>query len=348
VVTDCLEGDYPLTPAYEYGEPIESCEVVWANGDIFRTGSASTPGYPDSPAKGANPEGPGINFNWLLHHAQGTIGVVTWANVKTEYLPKLNKTFFTIFDDLKEAIELVYRIQRLRMGQECLLLNSIDLATILAEDWPKDFEALRNTLSPWTLIFILSGPRRRPEEKIAYEEKALMELKRQEFPKLVISTALPGIPGAGTKLLKMLRKPWPNEATYWKHLYKGRSQDLFFITKLASAPEFIKTVEEIAVKHGYPVADIGAYLQPLEQGRACHLEFNFSYNPGDPKEVNRIIELYNEAARVTLSMGAVFERPYGILADLVYDKAASYTMALKRVKKVFDPNNIMNPGNLCF
>jgi FAD/FMN-containing dehydrogenase len=49
-----------------------------------------------------------------------------------------------------------------------------------------------------------------------------------------------------------------------------------------------------------------------------------------------------------LKEGALFTRPYGELAPLVYEKAASYTMTLKRVKKIFDPNNIMNPGNLCF
>jgi FAD/FMN-containing dehydrogenase len=33
---------------------------------------------------------------------------------------------------------------------------------------------------------------------------------------------------------------------------------------------------------------------------------------------------------------------------MVYERAASYVMALRRVKKIFDPNNVMNPGNLCF
>jgi FAD/FMN-containing dehydrogenase len=33
---------------------------------------------------------------------------------------------------------------------------------------------------------------------------------------------------------------------------------------------------------------------------------------------------------------------------MVYERAAGYVAALKRVKKVFDPKNIMNPGNLCF
>jgi FAD/FMN-containing dehydrogenase len=32
----------------------------------------------------------------------------------------------------------------------------------------------------------------------------------------------------------------------------------------------------------------------------------------------------------------------------MYERASNYTMALKRLKKVFDPKNIMNPGNLCF
>ncbi|MFP4085843.1 MAG: FAD-linked oxidase C-terminal domain-containing protein [Desulfobacteraceae bacterium] len=38
----------------------------------------------------------------------------------------------------------------------------------------------------------------------------------------------------------------------------------------------------------------------------------------------------------------------GDLAPIVCEKAASYVAHLKRLKKVFDPNNIMNPGNLCF
>jgi len=36
------------------------------------------------------------------------------------------------------------------------------------------------------------------------------------------------------------------------------------------------------------------------------------------------------------------------LADLVYESATGYAAALRRVKKVFDPNNIMNPGTLCY
>ena len=46
--------------------------------------------------------------------------------------------------------------------------------------------------------------------------------------------------------------------------------------------------------------------------------------------------------------GGYFTRPYGDMAERLYDRAASYTAALKKVKALFDPNNVMNPGNLCF
>jgi FAD/FMN-containing dehydrogenase len=61
-----------------------------------------------------------------------------------------------------------------------------------------------------------------------------------------------------------------------------------------------------------------------------------------------IAKLYREVAVALMNAGAFFSRPYGELAPMVYDRAANYTMTLKRVKKVFDPKNIMNPGNLCF
>jgi FAD/FMN-containing dehydrogenase len=348
VVTSWLEREVPIIPIYEYGEPFGGVEVVWPNGDIFRTGSASAPGYPESASKGANFEGPGINFLHLIKGSQGTMGIVTWANVKVEYLPEVNKTFFGFFDDLEKAVGPVYRIQRLRIGYECFVINNCNLALILNEGKREEFERLRATLPPWILILILSGSRWRPEEKIGYQERALLKMKNEEFPEMTISTALPGVPGAGTKLQGLLQKPWPLEETYWKHFYKGGCEDLFFISKLSDAPKFTEIVEKMAVRNGYPLNDLGCYLQPIEYARACHMEFNFYYEPGNSKEIERVQSVKLEAAKALLDQGAFFSRPYGELANMVYERAASYTAVLKRVKNIFDPNHIMNPGNLCF
>ena len=65
-------------------------------------------------------------------------------------------------------------------------------------------------------------------------------------------------------------------------------------------------------------------------------------------EIETVRSLYRDAVIALLNEGAFFTRPYGELAPILYERAAGYTMALKRVKKVFDPKNIMNPGNLCF
>ena len=94
VVTDYLEREVPTNIVYDYGEPLQAMEVVWPNGEIFRMGSASVNGYPDSISKGANPSGPGIDFYRFVQGAQGTMGVVTWANLKIESIPRIDKVLF--------------------------------------------------------------------------------------------------------------------------------------------------------------------------------------------------------------------------------------------------------------
>jgi hypothetical protein len=348
VLTDYLEREVPTNTVYDYGEPLQGMEVVWPTGEIFRTGSASVNGYPDSKSKGANPSGPGIDFYRFLQGAQGTMGVVTWSNFKIESIPKIDKVFFAPIHDLPNAMEFLYRVLPRRIGQECLLLNQVNLAAILAEDWPGEFEKLRRTLPGWTLILVLSGLLRRPEEKIAYEEKALSEIMKNEFKKISLTDNLPGFPGLGRKLLPLLRKPWPKDLTYWKNRYKGRCQSLFFVARPVLAKKFIDLVEGMAARSGYPISDIGSYLQPIEHNRACHLEFSFFYDPSNPTEIEKVRSLYRDAAIALLNEGAFFTRPYGQLAPILYERAASYTMVLRRLKKVFDPKNIMNPGNLCF
>jgi hypothetical protein len=276
------------------------------------------------------------------------MGVVTWVNLKTEYLNQKDKMFLAPVKDLDRVMEFLYRILRIRIGQECLLLNNTDLAAIMAEDMKKDFAKLRSSLPSWTLILVISGHHRNPEGKIKYEEKALNEIIKNEFPEISFSDNLPGLPGSGQKLLAMLRQPWPKKVTYWKNRYKGGCHSLFFITKPTLAPKFVEKMASLTSRHGYPVSDLGSYIQPIEHNRACQLEFNLFYDPTSRPEVERVRTLASQAAKTLLDQGALFSRPYGELAKLVYDRANGYAATLKRVKKLFDPNNIMNPGNLCF
>ena len=59
-------------------------------------------------------------------------------------------------------------------------------------------------------------------------------------------------------------------------------------------------------------------------------------------------KIYLEAVETIIDMGGYFTRPYGAVADMVYGRAANYTVALKKVKQLLDPKNIMSPGRLCF
>ena len=48
--------------------------------------------------------------------------------------------------------------------------------------------------------------------------------------------------------------------------------------------------------------------------------------------------------------GAFFNRPYGSWSKEVFKHQSDQTtVALKKVnRKIFDPNNVLNPGVLCF
>ncbi|MCF8120461.1 MAG: FAD-binding oxidoreductase [Deltaproteobacteria bacterium] len=348
VLTDFMEREEPTNQVYDYGEPLQAMEVVWPTGEIFRMGSASVNGYPESMAKGGNPSGPGLDFYRFFQCAQGTMGVVTWTNLKIESIPKKDKVLFAPIHDLNYAVDFLYRILPRRIGQEVLLLNNVDLAAILAEDWPEDFEKLKASLPPWTLILVVSGLLRRPEEKIAYEMNFLTQVLKNEFQDLTLGENLPGFPGLRNQILPILRRPWPADKPHWRTRVKGASQSLFFHTRPQLAGQFVDLVQAVAYEHGYPVSDMGMYIQPIEHNRACRPEFTLFYDPKDPEETAAVRDLYCDLAKTCLSEGAVFTRPYGDLAPIVYEKAASYVAHLKRLKKVFDPNNIMNPGNLCF
>jgi len=347
VLTSLLEREVQTSIVYDYGEPTQSMQVVWSDGSLFRLGSGSVNHFPDSISRGANPSGPGLDFYRFIQGAQGTMGIVTWISMKIEHKTKIDKIFFAPVDNLDYANNFLHRILPRRVGQECLLLNNVDLAAILT-DTQKEYDELAAKLPPWTLVLTIAGHLRRPEEKIALEENFLKEVLTNEYSSMILSDKLAGFPGLGKKVLTLLRNPWPTGKKYWKNNLKGGCQDIFFISRPAKVKDYVAIIDEVAAKNNYPIANIGKYIQPIEHNRASQVEFSFFYNPENELEKQQIAQLNREAIVALMDKGAFFSRPYGETAALVYDRAANYTMALKRVKKVFDPKNIMNPGNLCF
>jgi len=345
VLTAHLEAHPMMIPEFNYSEPLFTAEIVMPNGEIFRTGSAA-PAPPEViNTNMVGPWGSGFDWNRLYTRAQGTLGIVTWANIMAEPLPTKEKIYFTPFQSIDDLVSFTYRIQRKWIGYECFALNRASLAAILAERMPDDYHDLEKKLPEYTHIFCIAGLKRLPDERIAYQESDFLEVARAcgAHPQLTI----PEAPQAESFFAHHLRRCWEKEI-YWKEAYKGASADIFFIMTMNRAALFISAMKEEAVRAGYPFEDIGIYLQPIENGRAAHLEFIIPYNPDDTGECSLVRRLHRSVSERMYALGALFTRAYGTWSEMVYGRNALQYQTAKLIKEILDPNNIMNPGKLGF
>jgi FAD/FMN-containing dehydrogenase len=161
---------------------------------------------------------------------------------------------------------------------------------------------------------------------------------------LDVHDLLPGTTGA--ELLARLQAPSPEP--YWRDRPETGTEEIFFLTTLDRAQEFIDTVEAISAAMPEPVRGIGVYLQPIHQGAGLHCEFILPFDRTVPGAETAVRELKHAASRAVFEQGAYFSRPYGEWADWVFAADPATASLTRTVKGIFDPNNVMNPGKLCF
>ncbi|MEM1586463.1 MAG: FAD-binding oxidoreductase [Candidatus Bathyarchaeia archaeon] len=351
VVTAFLEREPPIIPKYQfdYVDPLLTMEIIFGTGDEFRTGTASGPGsIEEINADMVNPFGPGdIKYFKLISGSQGSLGIVTWAMVKAEVMPKLRKLYFIAFGRGEDIIEPLNRLQRYgvmgSVADELLALNSFNLALILAEKWPEEFDVLRKKILPWVIIVGIGGYKL-AEERIRVQEKCLMDVA-QELG-FEPTPYLPGAPGKEKVLMDLLSRPWDKEP-YWKIRYKGSCCELFFLAPPSRAALLIKGLYEAVAEYGFSAMEVGGYVQPLSQGHAYHIEVDVPYNPSEREEVDKVQSFFTGACEKLVKMGAFFSRPYGSLAEIVYRNYDPNAITiLRKIKNIFDPDNILNPGVL--
>ena len=348
VIAAVLEREPVLMPGLHFDstDPMLCIETVFGSGDKMRTGEAAGPDTLEQQWEigkaQISPFGPTqMDPQRLISGAQGTIGIVTWMSLKCRFLSTLSSSFLIPSDNLEPLIELAYYLTRIRFTGNIFILNGRNLACLMSEN-QDEIAALSAGLPDWILYVSCEGYGPLPEEKVQYLEADLKELAEKYSLKL--HTELAGV--KAEDVAAVISKPSPEP--YWKQRLKGSFRELFFLTTLGNTPGFAATAAALARETGFPLENIGVYIQPVVQGTSCHCEFDLYYDPADKAETDLVMKLETGAADRMEELGAFFSRPYGRWVDIAYRRAQDTAEMQKKVKTIFDPNWILNPGKLCF
>jgi hypothetical protein len=349
VTASMLEREPVVLPIYHWDlpDPLSCVEIIFGTGDMFRTGAAAGPGSLEEQwaAGGAQvtPAGPS-SASWyrMIGGSQGTMGVVCWSSARCELLPRVEEPYFVDSRDLDKLMEMVHWLIRLRIPNECFILNRTNLATMMAKNYAKQYREIYDSLPPWILFYNLAGYDYYPEERVKVHEEDARGIAQRAQVEAARSVGKI----SAFEFLKVAQAP--SAEPYWKVRAKNACQDIAFISNFQKVEVLIDVMYDAANQAGYPVPEIGMYIQPLVQGANYHVEFNLFYDPNNQREANLVRNLTNDVIDPLIANGAFFSRPYGETARYILNKDAATVEMLKRVKTIFDPDNVMNPGKLCF
>ena len=347
VVASVVDVEPRLTPNYifNYVEPLRTCRTVWGDGQDMGTGDAMGPADPTIAQKNSQKwqisyRGPGlIDYYRLLTESQGTMGIVTWASMHCNLLPKYHEMYFVPSDSLDKAVEFLYRITRVRFGEEIFLLSGTQFANLMGKD-AADVAEISSKAPAWIACVGIASSEVLPEMKFAQQKKDVANIAQScglDF--------LPSVAGVtGSAALK--RATSPCEGTYWKEVRKGAFLDIFFIATMDKAEELKAVIDRLAAKEGVDPANIGTYIQPTHQGVTSSVCFTICYDPKNAAEEQKAKALFDKASQALCNAGAFFSRPYGDWARIQMNKNAVGLDMVRKVKNIFDPDHIMNPGKV--
>ena len=348
VVGSVLEREPITMPSHHWDstDPLLCAEVVFGTGDRFRTGEAMGPDTIEEQWQmdrvQMNPFGHShVDFQRLIAVAQGTIGIVTWMTLKCCYLSSLTKAYLVPSETLEQLIELSYRLMRFRLGGKLFILNGLNLACLLGND-SDTIETLTKTLPSWVLFVSFEGYGVLPEDKIAYEEADFLTMA-----KLCNLRPVQEIAGVTADDLSGITSG-PSPEPYCKTRLRGGFNDVFFLTTLEKTPDFASSLAGLADTQKQFAGAVGVYIQPIVQGTSCHCEFSFYYNPADSVSSDTTQRFTGEVVAEVAAKGGFFSRPYPAWKDRAYRHAEGTAAMQRKIKDIFDPKGILNPGKLCF
>jgi hypothetical protein len=331
---------------FDISDPLLCMEVVFGNGEMFRTGEAAGPHSIEENRKfgGAltNPLGPGqTDIFRIIQGAKGSYGCVSWISMQCDLIPEKRVISFIESDLIEPLTEFLYSTIRKRWIDEAFIINS----NLFKATFPSVIGALKE----YVMIYAINGYELFPEDKIAYQTASCNEILAEIG--FGAKDSIAGITQEDVEPILDGNTVDPHP----KYSEEKIAVDLFYNTTLNRLRDHLSGAKEILNKYGFPSERTYIYIQPVIQARAVNVEFflladrpNFG---GKSQEftLEKVNELAREIAKYIASKGAFFSRSYPLINDLAYsDHNEVFQKGLRKLKRIFDPDNILNHGQLIF
>jgi glycolate oxidase len=301
---------YGVTKQYVLG-----IEVVLPSGDIVNLGGRTLKNVV------------GYDLMHIFISSEGTLGVVSKAELKLNHLPQATKTIMAVYDDAAAAGESVFRV--LERGIVPGKIEFIDnwiinrINEMMDMGLPKDADAI--------LLFQTDGI----PEAAAREAEEIMEVVRKY----------------GAREVRAARdqaeadRYWTARAAGFAATY-GKTKTVFsedVTVPRPQMPALIRKCKELSKKYDVDIVTLGhAGDGNLHPAILTDIDRKEHYA--------RAVEAMEEIIQTAVDLGGVLSGEHGIGLEKQksFSKVTDPVVVnmMKSIKALFDPNNIMNPGKI--
>jgi glycolate oxidase len=312
-VAECAGGPnslkYGVTRDYVIG-----MEIVLPTGEIINTGVRTMKGVV------------GYDLTRLFVGSEGTLGVVTKITVNLVPLPETKATILALFRDVEDAAQTVSAIIAARVVPSTM--EFMDRASIQCSEQasPMGFPPEAGGL----LLIEVDG------------DKESVPSQAQKVKKIVqdhraMSCEVTQDPAEAERLWYARRTL--SQATYNLGPVKI-AEDI--VVPRSVIPKLIRALEEMEKKFQIPI---------LSYGHAGDGNFHVSIMIHEtPEHREKAEKAVKEIFAETIRLGGTLSGEHGVgLAKAPYidmELSADVIAAMKKIKGLFDPNNILNPGKI--
>jgi len=290
-------------------------QVVLPDGRIMKTGSLTMKSVS------------GYDLTRLFVGSEGTLGVVTEITLKINPQPTATSTAMATFDDVEDAGRAVSEI--MHSGIIPSALEILGRETLEAINQNTDLNL------PEADAMLLVETDGYTEVETEYELKKVIEIFKKKNAQEIKKA----------KTEEEAAELWKARKSAYAVLARIKTHFVLedVTVPMSNVAPMLKGIEKIAEKHGLQIATFG-------HAGDGNLHPQILYDGYDPDQVKRMEAASADLFKLSIELGGTLTGEHGIglskapFMTLEHDPVAMDVM--RSLKKLFDPNNILNPGKM--